>query len=523
MKKRAVAYCRVSTDHSDQLNSLENQRRHWEEHIKNRDDMIFSGLYVDEGISGTETFKRHDFNRMIRDAEEGKFDLIFTKEVSRFARNTVDALKYTRHLIDKGVGVIFQEDNINTLDNDGELRLSLMATLAQEESRKISQRVKWGHRRAMKSGIVFGSNRILGYDLVDKKLVVNKNEEKIVKKIFQWYIDGESLHGIVRRLEDEGITKGKLGGKINHTSIRRILTNEKYCGDLKQQKYYTTNYLTHKRKVNKGHQEYVIIEDNHEAIIDRKIWNEVQKKIQHNKKQLKEKGIGYSRNVWGGKVLCDFCGDKFRRKKYKNTDGTDRIVWVCTTSYNKGRKVCENGSYIREDILETIIMEVFNRIADSDSQKEILENLNKILENSLTNGNLEKEIESIKKQIHKIKDKKDRLLELFLEGDNGISKDDLIAKRNDLNKSEDRLNETLEKLGQQQNYLLNKKKRLEKMLQTLNKIFTFNVFNETLVESFVDKIVVGKDKVTVYLIYTAYDIHLSKYPSRVDTRDNTPR
>jgi DNA invertase Pin-like site-specific DNA recombinase len=164
VKKRTVAYCRVSSDHEDQLNSLQNQKQYWEEYIKNRDDLEYCGLYIDEGITGTSTLKRDGFNQMIRDAYAGKFDFIVTKEVSRFGRNIIDVLQYTRKLKEIGIGVYFESDNINTLDNDGELRLSIMATLAQEESRKISERVKWGHKRAMKNGVVFGANRTLGYD-----------------------------------------------------------------------------------------------------------------------------------------------------------------------------------------------------------------------------------------------------------------------------------------------------------------------------------------------------------------------
>ena len=220
----------MSTEHEDQINSLNNQKQFWEEFIKKNPEWEYAGMYWDEGITGTSIKKRTGFNKMINDAKQNKFDLILTKQVSRWARNIVDSIQTARDLKKIGVGVYFLNDNINTLDPDAELRLSIFSTLAQEESRRISENVKFGHKQAMKNGIVFGNNRVLGYDIINKKLVINQQEAEIVKKIFNWFInDNESLHGIVRKLNEQGITKGKIGGKIDHTTIKRILENEKYC------------------------------------------------------------------------------------------------------------------------------------------------------------------------------------------------------------------------------------------------------------------------------------------------------
>lgn len=194
---RVAAYCRVSTDKEDQTNSFESQKLYFENEIRKNPDWELVKIYADEGISGTSTKKRTEFNNMIRDAKNGKIDRIITKEVSRFARNTVDTLQYTRDLKSKGIGVLFCNDNINTLDSDGELRLTIMASIAQEESRKTSERVKWGQKRRMEQGVVFGRN-ILGYHLKDGVLTVNEEEAKLVRHIFNKYLEGKGLHIICR-------------------------------------------------------------------------------------------------------------------------------------------------------------------------------------------------------------------------------------------------------------------------------------------------------------------------------------
>lgn len=527
MIKRAVAYCRVSSDHEDQLNSLENQKKMWEDYIERHDDLNFCGLYVDEGLSGTSTKRREAFNRMIYDASTGKFDLILTKEVSRFARNTVDTLQYTRQLKEYGVDVYFKIDNINTEDNDGELRLSLMATLAQEESRKISERVKSGHKQAMKNGVVFGANRVLGYDLVDKELSINEAEADIVKRIFNWYLlEDESLHGIVRRLEKIGITKGKMGGKINHSSIRRILGNEKYVGDLKQKKYYTVNYLTHARKKNNGDKDYIIIRDNHPAIIDRDTWNKAQVKLNSNKRKYKEKGIGYSKSLFSSKIICGSCGAKYRKRTMKNKDKTDRVIYKCSVNYNKGKKGCENGSYIREDVLKDIFVDLLTTISEDKNRKKFIKNMMTVLKESLNEGSTNQNLVLIKKKINKIQDKKDKLLDLYMEG--MVNKAGYAKKNAELQEAEGRLNQELQMIENKNLHIRTKKERLEKFYDMVNKELNYKALSEDedikdLVATFIDKIVIKGNKIKFYLIDGDYEIDINKYPKRVDGGDNTPR
>lgn len=253
--RRVVAYCRVSTEQGDQLNSLENQKQYFERYIRNNLDWQFCGLYVDEGISGTSVEKRAGFKKMIADAEAHKFDLLLTKEISRFARNTLDSIFYTRKLKGLGVGVLFMNDNINTLDNDAELRLTIMSSIAQEESHKTSDRVKWGQKRQMEKGVVFGTS-ILGYHLKGGKLAVNEDEAKIVRLIFDLYIAGKGTHLIRKELENRGISSPKGYARWQAITILNILKNEKYAGILKQRKRITIDYLSHKTKMNEGEENY---------------------------------------------------------------------------------------------------------------------------------------------------------------------------------------------------------------------------------------------------------------------------
>ena len=230
-KLRVAAYCRVSTDKDDQANSLDSQRKYFCEYINAHDGWILDNIYYDEGISGTQTKKRVGFNAMIDEALHGRIDLILTKEVCRFARNTVDTLFFTRKLKDSGVGVVFTIDNIDTRDCDGELRLTIMASIAQEESRKTSERVKWGQKRRMEQGVVFGRD-LLGYYVKDGKLIINEEEAPVVRAIFHKYtVEGKGTHVIARELVEEGL-RPKRVKQWSNTVILRVLRNEKYVGDL---------------------------------------------------------------------------------------------------------------------------------------------------------------------------------------------------------------------------------------------------------------------------------------------------
>lgn len=368
---RVAAYCRVSTDQNDQVNSLEGQQRYFRECISRNPDWELQDIYADEGLSGTETKKRTRFNQMIRAAREGKIDLIVTKEVSRFARNTVDTLEYTRELRNRGVGVIFLIDNINTLEPDAELRLTIMSSIAQEESRKTSERVKWGQKRQMERGVVFGGS-LLGYDVADGKMTINPEGAAVVRYIFHKYLDERKGSGVIaRELCNEGILSSRGNLKWSAPTVLKILKNEKYCGDLRQKKTYTPDYLSHKKKYNKGQEEYILLRDHHEPIIDRSVWEAVQRELarrSHNNTQSKGHGNRYPLS---GKIKCAACGSSFLSRKKKNKSGNLYRVWRCGKATLEGKihtdgqgKLvgCDVGRQLREDIATDILIRAVHTV-----------------------------------------------------------------------------------------------------------------------------------------------------------------
>ena len=266
---QVAAYCRVSTDKEDQANSFEAQQRYFREYIQRQPDWELQGIYADEGFSGTSTNKRAEFNKMLHAAELGQIDLIVTKEVSRFTRNTVDALQITRELRRRGVGVLFLNDSLDTRTNDGELRLTIMSSFAQDESRRTSERSKWGQMRSMEKGVVFGGS-LLGYDVIGGKMTVNPEGAEVVRLIFHKYLqERKGCSTIARELREAGILSSKGNCLWSSATVTKILKNEKYCGDLIQKKTYTPDYLTHEKKYNHGKEPLVELKDHHEPIIDR--------------------------------------------------------------------------------------------------------------------------------------------------------------------------------------------------------------------------------------------------------------
>jgi DNA invertase Pin-like site-specific DNA recombinase len=320
--KRIAAYCRVSTDRSDQANSFESQQRFFKEYIEREPLWELAGIYADEGVSGTSTKKRKAFNEMIEAAKSGCFDFIITKEISRFARNTLDSIHYTRELKRYGVGVLFLGDNINTLDADSELRLTIMSSIAQEESRKTSERVKWGQRRRMEQGVVFGRD-LLGYDVRGGKLFINEDGAKTVRLIFSKFInENKGTHTIARELTEAGI-KSMRAAEWNNTVVLRVLRNEKYCGDLVQKKTLTPDYLSHEKKYNRGEEELIIIKDHHEPVVSREIFAAAKRLLDGRALSQKDKAKYSNRYAFSGKIKCGLCGSSYVARKRKH------LIWRC--------------------------------------------------------------------------------------------------------------------------------------------------------------------------------------------------
>ncbi len=341
---RTAGYCRVSTEREDQLHSFAAQQRFFRQYIERQDGWELYEIYADEGISGTSTRRRTQFQRMIADAGEGKFQLILTKEVSRFSRNLLDTIRYTRELKRMGVGVLFLNDNICTLDPDAELRLSIMASIAQEESRKTSERVKWGQTRQMERGVVFGHS-LLGYTVRNGKILVEPEGAEIVRQIFYKYgIEKKGTTVIARELEEAGICSGSGKAQWSNSHILKILKNEKYAGDLIQKKTITPDYLTHEKKRNCGEEEPVILRNHHEAIISRELWKTVQEELNSRRKPANSPSKSV-RHTFSGKICCGECGANFvSRLKYRK-DGTCYRRWQCSGTQNN----CTVGHLLRDD------------------------------------------------------------------------------------------------------------------------------------------------------------------------------
>ena len=343
-KQRKVAvYARVSTEHEAQLSALENQKDWYKPIIAQHPEWDIVRMYTDEGITGTSAQKRPQFMKMIEDAGDGEFDLILTREVARFARNTVDTLQYTRSLKAKGVEVFFINDNIKTFDGDGELRLTIMATLAQDESRKTSIRVKCGQQTSMDNGVFYGNGNILGYDRVGKDMVINPEQAKTVRMIYDWYLDGVGIRAIKFRLEQAGRLTATGKSNWHESNISKILQNSFYCGIITYHKEYTPDFLEQKKIRNFGEIELTKTRGTHEPIITEEEFERVQEMMAKRRKELPNTGAGKRRqigekqpgDVWTELLICE-CGHKFNRKVWHRVEDDVQYGYQCYSSIRTG-------------------------------------------------------------------------------------------------------------------------------------------------------------------------------------------
>ncbi|MBC8061330.1 MAG: recombinase family protein [Clostridiaceae bacterium] len=372
-KKRMAAYCRVSTDQLEQLSSYEAQVKYYTDFINNSLEYEMVKVYADEGISGTNTKKREQFNNMIEECKAGKIDVIITKSISRFARNTLDCLNFVRMLKELGVEVIFEKENIRTLDSKGEVLLTILSSLAQDESRSISENSTWGIRRKYEQGKVsVNYTKFLGYEKgEDGNLAINEKQAKVVRRIYTDYLDGKGTNRIAKELENEGVLNWNGKAKWYESTIRTMLINEKYKGDALLQKTYTVDFLTKKRVKNKGEIPKYYVEESHPAIIDKEIWEAVQLEIARRRAFAEKYGIvklDYATvdNPFAGRVICGCCGSTFGRKVWNSTDERlRRVVWRCNKKYEvKGKKSCENG-HIDDKVLYKVFVEAFNAMVEN--------------------------------------------------------------------------------------------------------------------------------------------------------------
>lgn len=500
MPLRVAAYCRVSTDREDQANSLASQKTYFADYIEQHSDWVLTDIYPDEGISGTTTRRREQFNRMIADARAGKLDLILTKEVSRFARNTVDTLEYTRRLKSLGIGVIFLNDNIDTRDNDGELRLTLMASMAQEESRKTSQRVKWGQQRRMEAGVVFGNNSIYGFHLAGGKLTVKEDEAEIVRHIYHKFLhEGKGTHVIARELYEEGIPPPRsTTGRWSCVMVRRILRNEKYVGDVLQKKFITLDYLTHKKVENKGHEEQILLKDHHEAIISRPTWEAVQIELARRAGKQADSSK-YSNRYWcSGKIRCGACGSRFVPRITTRRDGSAYKAWGCHSRVHYGsRKQNGQGDYVGCDMrmvndktLTACVQFVLRQLdLDYDAlAQEVAGDIQKVV----TASPREHDISLLQTRQADLKRRKERVMDAYFAGD--ITKEEMLQMKAKYDAELERIDAHLHVQADQERAQAEQAQNLEALVQTIRDSVTRS---EEVFAEVVDEIVVYQDYITI--------------------------
>ena len=414
---RVTYYARVSSDSDEQLNSLDNQIAYYENFIKKNTAWTFVPGYIDEGLSGISTKKRRHFNEMIADAKEGIFDLIITKEISRFARNTLDSLQYTRELLSLGVGVFFQNDNINTLDEDAELRLTIMSSIAQDELRKLSSRVKFGHQQAIKSSVVLGNSRIFGYKKDAKRLVIDETQAPMVRDLFRLYATGDYSMKQLEKLFYEQGYRNYNGNKIAHTTMSGIISNPKYKGYYVGNKVRIVDMFTKKQKFLPP-EEWVMFKDETgeivPAIVSEELWDKANEILSRRSEDVKNRqGICNHANLLTGKLFCTHCGAPYYRRESKSKDGNVNSKWVCSNKINNGADACPSFA-IYENEIKPILFEVFSETrVDVEALLETYHEMFLSLKDDDETTNLIKEQQRI---IELADQKKNKLLELVTTG-----------------------------------------------------------------------------------------------------------
>lgn len=398
-KRKVAAYARVSTDSDEQYTSYDAQVTYYTNFIKGKPNWEFVKVYADEGISGTSTKRRDEFKEMIESALNGKIDLIITKSISRFARNTLDTISITRQLKAKGIEVYFEKENLWSLDDKTEFLLTIMASIAQEESRSISQNITIGKRWGMKEGKVsFAYKNFLGYKKVDGKIVVDEAQAETVRLIYMMFLkEGKTCTGITEFLKSKGIPTPS-GKSCNWTknTVYSILTNEKYKGDALLQKKYTADYLEHRVVPNNGELPQYYVENNHPAIIEREVWEMVQTEMMRRSML----GAAYSGNsIFASKLICGDCGKPYGKKKWHSTSKYAREIYRCNAKYNKGQTQCQTPNLTEEDI-KTRFIKAYNLVMCD--KKQVIEDTLAVIELLADTTDLDAEIANLQTKIERI-------------------------------------------------------------------------------------------------------------------------
>lgn len=494
-RQRVAAYVRVSTDGDEQLESFQSQKQYYQDKISENRDWVMVGIYADEAITGTKVDKREQFQRMIQDCMDGKIDVIMTKSVSRFSRNTVDILQYVRLLKERGIAVIFEKENINTLTEQGEMMLTLMGTLAQNEVESTSKNVKLGIKMKMKRGELMGFNGCLGYDYhpEDKTIIVNEAEAETVRLIFELYLQGYGTYTIAKRLEALGKLNKKGVAKWTDSGVRGIIKNEKYKGDLLLQKTITTDPISKRRIENFGEEEQYYVRDHHEPIVSREVWEQA-KEIRLSRNHQSDKKADGKREKYTKKYAfssmceCGFCGTKLTRRTLHSSSKYETPVWYCRNAANRGKHNCPNSKSVHESILENAFLEAYKLLAGSfdDVIDSVIGTIESIGANNDDIARLKKE----QKTLDNLEQRRKKLTDIYL--DDGLTKEAYDEKYEELTVKIQKSKDSIELL---QNNVSNQKdvgKRMASLKKALADGDILDEFDRVVFESIVEKVIVGE-------------------------------
>lgn len=489
---KVAAYARVSTDKEDQKNSYESQLKYYMEKMNANPKWIVTQVYADEAISGTQDYKRSDFMRMIHDALNGKFDLLLTKSISRFARNTVDTLSYVRKLKEKNVAILFEEENINTLEMSGELLLTILSSVAQQESETISLHVKLGLKMKMQRGELVGFHGCYGYDYdkLTKTLTVNEEEKKVIQYIFGRYVQGAGTTMIAKELTEAGIPTRRGNPIWCETVIRKIIKNEKYKGDLLQGKTFTVDPITHRRLENMGEEQKYLIEKNHEAIIDDETWDKVQEILQKRSESYNKgtrNGTFRRMYAFSGITYCAFCGRLVTRKNWVSST-KNKKAWYCSTAIKQGRKYCRDSKPIPEKVIEKCFLDAY-RVLCAD-KATIIRNFMEKAEPILQENNIKEEIEKLNIQEHDLKERLKKLLDLKL--DNTITEEAFKEKNHEIERKIRNIQKQIENKASTVNKEDNLKSKVEEIKNLLKSHNIITEFDREVFDILVDKVIIGE-------------------------------
>lgn len=520
--KRVCAYARVSTDSEEQLTSYSSQIKHYSEKIKSNPNWEFVGVYADEGISGTQVKNRTEFQKMIDDALNGKIDMIIAKSISRFARNTLDTLKYVRLLREHNVDVYFEKENIHTLELDSEMFLTLYSAFAQAESESTSMNVKMGLNAKMKRGEPVGNQNCYGFIWNEKakELEINEEQAEVVRLIFDLYVKGLGGRTIAHKLNDMGIPT-YFDKKWSQSSINRVIRNEKYVGDLLGQKYYVTDPLSHKRSLNYGEKEQYYVKDHHKGIVSRDIWNKAQEilnKRNNNKKNngRKHKTTYSLKYDFSSKIVCGHCNSTYvRRQGTKRKDGTAPIYWKCFQQVDE-KRYCEHSVVMREDVLKNMFVELYNLIVKNKHKTK--EKLLDVIKSTLKEENYQKEIDKLRIELDKLNTKLSKLVDMQLDG--VIDKDIYVKKEQEIKSQLTDIEEKINNLENIKNTNNNMTKKIKEIEKIVNAPTCIKEFDKETFDSIVERIIIGEDdndsNVVRFILKTGME-YKCKENNRIDT------